>query len=115
MIYVNSDYENYDNLVSVSDNYVVLTNRSSVSADWQNPKSIDIIYQFFDSPFNVIESERTFTSSQVFPKIDTTNNIMFSSQYPNFVICVLLVVMFILYIINPITKIIKKGGMFFGS
>lgn len=112
MIYVKEDYENYKYLVSVSDNYVVLTNQSRA-----NNEEIDIIYQYINSPFTVIESTKTYGQFQevYFDEIETSQNIMDSSMYPFYVLSVLAVVMFIVFIINPITKIAKKGGIFFGS
>lgn len=115
MIYVKENYNNYVYLVEVSDNYVCLSNSSSVNGDWQNPDTIDVIYQYINAPLTVIESERSFNNTQNFTRIETSQDFFESPVYPYYASSILIVVMFIIYIINAITKIAKKGGIFFGS
>lgn len=115
MIYVKDGYNNYKYLVDVSDNYVCLTNQRTVDGTWENPREIDVIYQYINSPYTVIETTRDYNYSTTFEQIDISHNIFDSPAYPQYTTNVLIVVLFILYIINPITKLVKKGGIFFGS
>lgn len=115
MIYTQSQYKNYKYLVEVSDNYVVLTDSHYANGDWQNPDTIDIIYQFINEPLTVIEAERDITTTRTFQQVDISHNFFDSPKYPQYSTNIIIVVMFILYIINPITKMVKKGGIFFGS
>ena len=71
-MFVNSDYLDYKYLVSVSDNYVVLTDQHTVNGSWQDPEQIDIIYQFFEPSTLTIESTRSFSSQNTFDQISVT-------------------------------------------
>ena len=115
MIYVKKEYKNYKYLVSASDNYVVLTDTRYVYGTWDNTRTIDIIYQYINSPLTVIEAERNYNTTVEFQEIETSQNIMDSPAYTNLMRDILILVMFLIYIINVPTKMVKKGGMFFGS
>lgn len=112
MLYVKKGYEDYKYLVTISDNYVCLTNRSRATNE-----TIPVIYQYINAPLTVIESQRQFSIYQdvTFPQIETSQKFFDSPMYPFYAISIIICVMFIVYIINPITKIVKKGGIFFGS
>lgn len=114
-MFVNSDYLNYDNVVEYSDNYVCLAKTSGVSADWQNPVTIDVVYQYFYPSTLTIEGERRFTSSQDFDYIDVTDNFWERADCPIIFIAGFILTFFLILILNGFTKIGKKGGIFFGQ
>lgn len=114
-MFVNSDYLDFDNIVEISDNYVCLSKRSSVTADWQNPTTIDVIYQYSYPSILTIESERTFNSSQNFYPADVTDDFFERSDAPIIIVCELIVIFFILFVLNALTRFVRKGGVFFGS
>lgn len=114
-MFVNSDFLNYDNIVEVGDNYVCLAKTSSVSADWQNPRTIDVIYQYFTPSILTIETTKTFNSSQIFESIETSDDFFDRPDCPQIICCELAVIFFVLFILNGLTRFVKKGGVFFGS
>lgn len=114
-MFVNSEYLNYDNIVELGDNYVCLTRSSSVDADWQNPKTINVVYQYITPSVLSIESTRTFTSSQTFESIETSDYFFDRADCPQIICCELAVIFFIIFILNGLTRFVKKGGVFFGS
>lgn len=114
-MFVNSEYLNYDNIVEIGDNFVCLTKVSSVSADWQNPSTIDVIYQYNFPSILTIETERTFNSSQYFPSVETSDNFFDRPDCPQIISCELAVIFFILFVLNGLTRFVKKGGIFFGQ
>ena len=114
-MFVNENYSNYKYLVSVADNYVVLSKTSSVTADWQNPKTIDIIYQYINPSFLVIEDTRSFSSSQTFERIETSHSFFARADSLDLIKVQVILIFMILFFLNGITRFVKKGGVFFGS
>lgn len=114
-MFVNSDYLDYRYIVDVSDNYVCLAKTSSVSADWQNPITIDVIYQYLNPSIMTLESSMTFSNSQQFSLVDVSDNFFERSDCPQIISCQLAVIFFILFVLNALTRFVRKGGVFFGS
>lgn len=115
-MFVDSDYQNFKYVVSVSDNYVVLTNHRTVTADWTNPTTIDVIYQYLKPSFLVIEGERTFTSSQEFTQVDVTDDDTFRADYSDYFNSAMLFLFVICFtVINSISRLVKKGGVIHGN
>lgn len=114
-MFVNKDYEDYEHIVEVNDNYVTLTKRSSVNADWQRPIEIDVIHQYINPSILTIEDTMTFTSSRDFESIETSSNFFDRADCPNIIIASMCVILFVLFIINGLTRFVRKGGVFFGE
>lgn len=111
MIYVNDNYKNYKYLVEVSDNYVCLSDTKSVSADWQNPVTIDVIYQYLSPSTYVIEGTKTYTSERSFDTIKTGQDFWDRSDSPSIFYSGLVMIFFALFIISQLTKIVTRGGL----
>lgn len=111
MIYVNDNYKNYKYLVEVSDNYVCLSDTRSVSADWQNPETIDVIYQYLSPSTYVIEGTKTYTSEKSFDIIETRQGFWDRADSSNIFYCGLVMTFFAVFIINQLTRIVKRGGL----
>lgn len=112
MMFVKEEYASYDNLVEVSDNYIVLTNRASVTADWQNPNEINVIYQYLEPSELVIEDTMTFTTSRSFESIETSQNFYDRADCHEILLSGFLISFLCCFIINGITKFMVKGGIF---
>lgn len=110
-MFVNEDYLNYKYLVSVSDNYVVLTNRSSISADWQNPKEYNVIYQYFNPSYLTLEATRTTSQSLSFNQIDVSNSFWDRADCHFILLSVFILVLLIMFVVNQVTEFITKGGL----
>lgn len=111
-MFVNEDYSNYKYLVSVSDNYVVLTNKSTVNGSWESPKEYDVIYQYINPSTLVIESSRTTSSTLQFSQIDISNDFWDRADSPILFNTSIVVIVCACYILNVLTRIVKRGGIF---
>lgn len=114
-MFVNEGYERYTYLVEASDNYVVLARQSSVSADWQNPETINVIHQYIKPSTLTLEGTRTFTSSQSFTDIDCSDDYWERGDVSEILCCSFMMLFFLLFLLNGLTRIARKGGIFFGS
>ena len=111
-MFVNEEYKNYKYLVDVSDNYVVLTDQRVVNGSWQEPESIDIIYQYFEPSTLVIESSQTFSNTRTFTQVDTSQNFYDRSDCHEILLSAFLIVLLTCFVINQVTEFIVKGGLF---
>lgn len=115
MIFVNEGYNRYKYVVEMNDNYIVLTNQRTVTADWQNPEQIDVIYQYFYPSTQTIENTRNYTSNNTFTEIETTDDFYYRADAPIIMTIGMIMTFFFIFILNGMTRIGKKGGIFFGQ
>lgn len=115
MLFVNENYKNYKYIVGVSDNYLVLTNCPSVNASYQNPQTIDIIYQYLNPSFLTVEGTRTYSSSTLFEQIETSQSFFARSDCLDLIVVQVILIFMILFFLNGLTKFVHKGGVFFGT
>lgn len=116
MMFIKENYKSYKYVVDISDNYLVLAKQSSVNASWDNPRSIDVVYQYLNPSFLTVEATRTFTSNTVFSEVDETSQSFFARADCNDIISSqFLVIFFVVFVLNALTRFVKKGGVFFGQ
>lgn len=115
MMFVNEGYEDYKYVVGVSDNYIILTNQPRVNADWQNPQTIDIIYQYLDPSFITIENTRQYTSTTIFTPIENSQSFFARPDSLDLIKVQVILIFMILFFLNGLTKFVHKGGVFFGT
>lgn len=111
-MFVNEDYSNYKYLVNVSDNYVTLTNTSSVNGSWQDPQEYDVIYQFLSPSTLVIEDTKTTSSQLQFERVDVSSDFWERADSPMIFSVSVLVLFCVCFICNIFTRIVKRGGIF---
>ena len=111
MIYLNDNYKNYKYLVEVSDNYICLTDEKNIVADWEHPHSIDVVYQFFKPSTYVVEDVKTYTSDRSFETVKTSQDFWDRGDSPALFSVSVLVIACTLFLINILTKIVKRGGI----
>lgn len=111
-MFVNEGYENYKYFVNASDNFVVLTNKSYVNADYNNPQEINVIYQYFNPSYITIEGKQTIRTSTSYIQVETSNSFWDRPDCSNIMTCIFFIVILSLFIINGLTKFIVKGGIF---
>lgn len=114
-MFINENYKNYKYVVGNSDNYLVLAKQSSVNADWNNPKTIDVVYQYLNPSFISFEATRTFTTNTYFSEIETSQSFFARADCNQIISSQSLVIFLVIFVLNGITRFIKKGGIFFGS
>lgn len=115
MMFVNEDYLDYKYVVGVSDNYLILAKQPYVNADWNNQRTIDVIYQFFDPSFVTIEATRTFSSYTTFSEIDVSDSFFARADSLDLIKVQVILIFMILFFLNGLTRFVRKGGVFFGN
>lgn len=114
-MYVPEGYEDFKYIVDFSDNYIVLSDRSSVSGDWQNPVERDVLVVYHVPSIYHFTYKRRFTTSQQFTRVDVDSSIYSRADCPNIVCASFCLGLLIVFCINGLTKFVKRGGIFFGS
>lgn len=115
-MFVNEEYSNYKYVVAVSDNYVVLSNKKNISATWDNPSTIDVVYQYFKPSFVSIPGTRSFNTSQTFEQIEVSSNFVDRADFCDiFTCCMLFICVIVFTVINCITKLVHRGGALYGQ
>lgn len=114
MFYLPEEYSSYKYLVSASDNYVCLSNSHRVQGSWEDPDSIDVVYQYFTPSITTIPSRLTFSSSQTFTNVSSeiSTDIFDRADFPQIFICNFIIILIFAFIVNQLTKFVKKGGVF---
>lgn len=110
-MFVNEEYKNYKYLVSASDNYVILTNRRVVNADWNNPVTYDVVYQYFDPSYINIEATRTTSSSITFPEVEISQDFWDRPDCSELCTAIFIIVLLLITVINSITEFVQRGGL----
>lgn len=114
-MFINENYKNYKYVVGISDNYLILSKVDHVTADWNNQKTIDVIYQYLNPSFLTIEATRTFSSNTYFSDIETSQSFYARADAPALILCQFLVIFFTIFVLNGLTRFVRKGGVFFGN
>lgn len=114
-MYVPSDYDDYCYLVDISDNYIVLSNRHVVNGSWDNPVTIPVIYQYFNPSIVTLPLSYTVSSSRTFQEVEISDSFYSRSDCPQLICTCLMLIFFILFLLNGLTRLFKRGGIFFGS
>lgn len=115
MLFVNEEYENYKYLVEANDNYIVLTNRSYVAGAYDNQVEYKVIYQYLKPSILTIEDTRVARTEINFDKIETSQNYWDRADCPELICASFTIIWFLLFIINALTRFVRKGGVFFGQ
>lgn len=111
-MFVNEKYQDYKYLVEVGDNYVVLTNRRNVYADYDNPATYRTIIQYLYPSYITFETTNTTYKDVTFEEIEVSNNYWDRADVPFLFSTSAIVVFLICIVINTITEFIQKGGLF---
>lgn len=114
-MFINENYKNYKYVVGNSDNYLVLSKQPSVTADWNNPKTIDVVYQYLSPSFVSFEATRTFTANTYFSEIETSQSFFARADCNQIILSQFLIIFFVVFVLNGLTRFVKKGGVFFGQ
>lgn len=114
-IFVNEDFNDYCFLIEASDNYVLLTNKNSVSADYQNPKTIKVLRQYFNPSFYYIEEERTFRTTTEFEVVDISQSFFSRADSLEIIQTQIIIFFLLIFFFNALTRFVRKGGVFFGN
>lgn len=111
-MFINEEYQEYKYLVSVSDNYVILTNRRTINADWNNPVVYPVVYQYFDPSYINLEATRTATSTTTFPEVEVSSEFWDRPDCSELMTAIFIIVLLIMFVINSVTEFVQRGGIF---
>ena len=113
MLYVKDGYEDYQYIVSQSDNYIILTNQATAGGE-DRYETIDIIYQYLKPSELVIEGEKQVWNYTEYQKIETTQNYWERADIHDIHITAMSIVILTLSIVNIVTKLVCRGGLVYG-
>lgn len=114
-MFVNEIYKDFKYVVGISDNYLILAKQGQVNADWNNPKTIDVVYQYLNPSFLSIPATRTFSSNTIFSEIDTSQSFYSRADCLGLIVVQFFVIFFVVFLFNAMTRFVRKGGVFFGT
>lgn len=111
-MYVPEDYSNYHYIVSYGDNYVVLYNHSSASGTWDNPTNLSCIIQYFIPSTITLPYTVSISNSRQFTSINVSDDFYERADAPELTIAIMIAIFFLCFIVNGVTKLVVKGGIF---
>ena len=113
-MYVPEEYSNFKYVVNYGNNYIVLTNRSQVSASFQNPVDIPIIVQYFVPSTCTYRTTQSFTNDRTFSQIEVGSSFYDRADCPQLISATFCILLVVAYCFNGFTRLFKKGGVLFG-
>lgn len=109
--YSTQEYLSYNHLVEAHDNYIILSSANRINGSSGDPDSVPAIYSYLNPhveiPFTY-SSEESFS----FPLVSLSSDLQDSSMFPSIFICSFILIFVFVFIINQLTKLVKKGGIF---
>lgn len=114
MFYLPSEYSDYKYLVSLSDNYVILSTSKAIYGESGDSDTVPCIYQYFTPSIYTIESSFTSEESFSFSDIssDVSSSIFNRADFPIIFICNFIICLIFVWVINQLSKLVYKGGIF---
>lgn len=111
VMYINENYNNYKYLVEPHDNYVILSNKSHISGSSGDADLIPVVYNYY---YPSVSLPGTYSSEQSFSftSLDLSNNIEDRADFPLIFICGFIIIYTLIFLINQLTKLVRKGGVF---
>lgn len=109
--YTSSEYLSYNHLVEAHDNYVILSSANKIDGASGDPASVNAIYLYLN-PHVEIPFKYTSEESFNFPSVSTSSDIKDSPIFPSIFICSFILIYLFIFLINQLTKLVKKGGVF---
>lgn len=117
MFYLPTEYHDYIYLCDISDNYVALTKNHHIYGESGDLATINCIYQYFTPSIYTIEGTYSSYETETFSDVSSqfSDDIFDRADFPIIFVCNFLTCVIFVFIINQLTKIVKKGGVFGSS
>lgn len=115
-MYIDENYNNYKYLVEAHDNYVILSSSSAITGESGDTDSVNAIIQYFNPALTIpltYYSDKTFSFTNIENQL--SNNIEDRADFPIIFICGFILIFLFIFIINNLSKLFKKGGVFSSS
>ena len=112
-MYIDSNYNEFTNLVELHDNYAILSDKTKIRGYSGDADTVSVVYNYYNPSFTV---PATYTSEQSFNFIDysdyLTNDFEDRGDFPIIFLCGFTLIFMLIFIINCLTKLVKRGGVF---
>lgn len=114
MFYMNSDYSDYKYLVEAHDDFLILSSRSHISGSSGDIDYIPIIYQYLSPSSLTIPSRYYSYDTLTFVDVSSqfSDSIYDRKDFPLIFICGFIILLIFLFVLNNLTKLVHKGGIF---
>ena len=115
-MYIDENYNNYKYLVEAHDNYIILSSSSAIHGESGDTDNVNAIIQYINPPYTIpltYYSEKTFSFTDI--ESNLSNNIEDRADFPNIFICGFIIIFLLIFIINTLTRLFKKGGILLSS
>lgn len=111
-MYVDSNIPSgYKYIYEVSSNYIALTDTGSVESGDQ----LDCYYQYLEPSWLVVHANTVASADLRLSQIqDVSTSDYARADFPEIFASSMILLFFILWIMNGLTKLVHKGGVFFG-
>lgn len=110
-MYIDNDYLSYSYLVEAHDNYVILSNVSSIQGESGDFDSVHAVYNYFSPPVTIPFTYYSYDTFN-FPSIEVDNNFSSRADFPFIFLCSFTLIFVLIFIINQLSKLVKKGRYF---
>lgn len=112
-MFINSDIpSNYKYVYKVSDNFISLTNKSNI----ESGDTYKCYNQYLSPSWLYIETNEVATCDNTLIEINEFSDSYYArADMPTIFIASMILLLFILFIYNCVTKLVVKGGLFFGK
>lgn len=114
MVYLPSEYQDYKYLVSTHDNYLLLSKNSHAYGESGDPATINCVAQYFTPSIYTIETTYTTENYETYTNISDlyTDSIFDRADFPQLFICNFIICLIWVFVINQLSKLVYKGGLF---
>lgn len=112
-MYIPEELKNYKYIVEAHDNYVVLSNKSFIDADYSQPVTIKVLNKYiYPSDFYFYTYNTYYSSRDFVPLENTTSNYMNTIEFVLSAILCYIAIKGLVWGLNIVTSCVRRGGIF---
>ena len=114
MFYLPSEYNSYKYACDYGDNYIALTKSHHIYGSSGDLATIPCIYQYFTPSIYTIEGSYSSYDYETFTDVSSqfSDSVFARSDFPILFVCEFFIVLVVLFVINNLSKLFYKGGLF---
>lgn len=115
MFYVSEDVpSSYKYLYEAGDNYIALTNTAHAYGSWNSPDTINVIYQYLSPSFYTVQTTKEVSSEVLYTNVSSqmSDGFFDRADAPIIFVCQFLVCVWFVWLLNQLSKLVHKGGVF---
>ena len=117
MFYLPSEYNNYKYLADYGSNYVVLSTSSRILGESGDIDTIPCVIQYFTPSITTIETTYSSYDTRSFTDVSDSfsDSIFDRADFPQIFMCNFIIIFIFAFILNQLTKLVTRGGVFGNS